>query len=383
MADLRSIAENIRLHRKKQGLTQSDLAEKMHVSFQAVSGWETGTTVPDIINFVRLTEVLKVSADSLLTSRYTEGQHLIGIDGGGTKTEFVLFSNDGTVIKRVRLGASNPDTEGLSKACKILHDGVELCLEHISHIDGIFAGIAGSYQDKISEYFANRFPKFPFHIDSDAVNILSHNDCNVGFICGTGSVIIVRTDKTNHFLGGWGHEFGDSGSAYNLGREAMRAALSMEEGTGEPTLIRTFLCEKLDVLPEKRLFDKIDEICSKGISYIASLSTSLLSAAKAGDPVANRLLDSEIGELMHGVNVAKKKYGCEGKIAAAGGIIEHNSELILPILRKYALPDTEFVFSDLPPIYGACVECCNRTGVEMAEGFHDRFKATYDKPIIN
>lgn len=379
MADLKYLAENIRLHRKKQGLTQSELAEKMNVSFQAVSGWETGSTVPDIVNFCRLTSVLKVTADALLSSNLAEGQHMIGIDGGGTKTEFVLFSADGSVKKKIKLGASNPDTQGLEKACDILRQGMEACLETSLQIRGVFAGFAGSSQDKISAYFQDRFPKIPFFIDSDAVNTLAASQCDMGFICGTGSIILVRNKNENHFFGGWGFEFGDPGSACNLGREAMRAALAMEEGIGEPTLIRNLLCEKLDVLPEKRIYDKLDEISQKGIPYIASLSTALLSAAKMGDAVALRILNHEISELMKAVNAAKNRFRTTGKIAAAGGIIEHNADLIIPLLHAYAERGTEFFFSDLPPVYGACVECCNRLKLKIPEAFHTKFKETYSQ----
>ena len=52
--------------RKALGLTQQALAEKLKVSFQAVSKWENGTSYPDITLLPVLAAVLRVSADSLL-----------------------------------------------------------------------------------------------------------------------------------------------------------------------------------------------------------------------------------------------------------------------------------------------------------------------------
>ena len=52
--------------RKRNGFTQSEVAEKLNVSFQAVSLWERGETCPDIDNMVALADLYHVSIDTLL-----------------------------------------------------------------------------------------------------------------------------------------------------------------------------------------------------------------------------------------------------------------------------------------------------------------------------
>ena len=52
--------------RRKQGLTQKELADKLNVSFQAVSKWETGESLPDTGILLDLCDVLGTSADKLL-----------------------------------------------------------------------------------------------------------------------------------------------------------------------------------------------------------------------------------------------------------------------------------------------------------------------------
>ena len=52
--------------RKSLGLTQQALAEKLNISFQAVSKWENGTSYPDVTILPLLAANLKVSIDSLL-----------------------------------------------------------------------------------------------------------------------------------------------------------------------------------------------------------------------------------------------------------------------------------------------------------------------------
>lgn len=52
--------------RKKAGMTQQDLAEKLNVSRQAVSRWEMGTAMPDVENLIAMSELFSVSLDYLL-----------------------------------------------------------------------------------------------------------------------------------------------------------------------------------------------------------------------------------------------------------------------------------------------------------------------------
>ena len=61
-----AIGKNIYTLRKKQGLTQEELAKLVNVSFQAVSKWENGNSIPDISTLPLLANVLHCNIDSLL-----------------------------------------------------------------------------------------------------------------------------------------------------------------------------------------------------------------------------------------------------------------------------------------------------------------------------
>lgn len=61
------IGTNISNLRKRQGLTQAGLAEKVNYSDKAVSKWERGESVPDVLTLVSLAEVLGVTVDDLLS----------------------------------------------------------------------------------------------------------------------------------------------------------------------------------------------------------------------------------------------------------------------------------------------------------------------------
>lgn len=66
MLNTKKFGEKLRGHRKKLGLTQEEVADRIGVSGQAVSKWETGECLPDCFNLRAVAEVYGVSLDILL-----------------------------------------------------------------------------------------------------------------------------------------------------------------------------------------------------------------------------------------------------------------------------------------------------------------------------
>ena len=66
MLDLEIFGAKLREHRKKLGLTQEAVADRVGVSAQAVSKWESGECLPDCFNLKSLGEIYGVSLDILL-----------------------------------------------------------------------------------------------------------------------------------------------------------------------------------------------------------------------------------------------------------------------------------------------------------------------------
>ena len=69
-----NIGENIQNLRKKLGLSQEELAQKIPVSRQTVSQWENGQTVPSIDNLIILKEIFGVSVDEILGEKCTDAE---------------------------------------------------------------------------------------------------------------------------------------------------------------------------------------------------------------------------------------------------------------------------------------------------------------------
>ena len=67
-----TVGEKIQLYRKKIGLSQEELGQKMLVSRQTVSLWEMDKTLPTVDNLLRLKEIFSVSVDDLLCETQEE-----------------------------------------------------------------------------------------------------------------------------------------------------------------------------------------------------------------------------------------------------------------------------------------------------------------------
>lgn len=61
------ISENLRILRQKNDYTFEQLAEIIDVSRQTIAKWESGETMPDIVNCVKLATLFKVSLDEFVT----------------------------------------------------------------------------------------------------------------------------------------------------------------------------------------------------------------------------------------------------------------------------------------------------------------------------
>lgn len=62
----KQIGANIASYRKRNGMTQARLAEKLNYSDKAVSKWERGESVPDVMTLVQLSELFEVTVNDLL-----------------------------------------------------------------------------------------------------------------------------------------------------------------------------------------------------------------------------------------------------------------------------------------------------------------------------
>lgn len=94
--------------RKRKGLTQKDLADKLNISFQAVSKWESGESLPDTSIILDLCEILETTSDLLLN-----GGKIMNRSRKLIKVDDVIKGVDALDDVRKYLGKDNTIYEGI------------------------------------------------------------------------------------------------------------------------------------------------------------------------------------------------------------------------------------------------------------------------------
>lgn len=85
------LPEKIIRHRKSNGWSQEDFAEKLNVSRQAISRWENGTALPDAQNLLQISKLFGVSADYLLNDDYESDNDIPAVKNAAEETEALFL----------------------------------------------------------------------------------------------------------------------------------------------------------------------------------------------------------------------------------------------------------------------------------------------------
>lgn len=106
MLDKDKIGKRIAFFRKEKGITQKELADLLHISYQAVSKWESGKSIPTVEMLYEISKLLGVTVDALLNENEWKNRWLSYKDSGldteklhELKTEIMkLNSNDESIL---------------------------------------------------------------------------------------------------------------------------------------------------------------------------------------------------------------------------------------------------------------------------------------------
>ena len=372
MLDAITVGKNIRKYRERINMTQQELAAKLFVSFQAVSAWERGLALPELENTVMLASAFNVPLDALL---YEEKDDLfIAIDGGGTKTEFILFDIEGNIKKKLLLEGSNPNDTGIEKSISVLCQGLDQMLYSAS-VKGIFAGIAGvttgNNMEELEKHIAKKY-SVKTKVDTDAVNVLCMGKDlanSAALICGTGSCVFLRKDYKLTRVGGWGYLFDRGGSAYDIGNDAIRHTLAVYDGLEDGDLLSDLINERLGGDP----WVKLSEVYKKGRPYIASFAPVVIEAEAKGNRTAREILQTNASRLADLIKLSIEKNGAPKEFVGGGGFL--NNQVFMNMIEKMA--GISIYLPENRPVYGACLECLRLSGAAPSSDFKNNFTESY------
>ena len=280
-------------------------------------------------------------------------KYLLGVDGGGTKTEFLLTDLNGNEIKRIFLGGSNPNNQGIENTFAVLGEGItKICDGFDDGEISAFAGIAGSKtgnnQELIRDFLSGfRFAVYDCGSDVDlALETALKGKDGTAVIMGTGIVAFARSGEKLYRTGCRGYMIDKGGSGFHYGSDDLNSAFEFIEGRGGSETILKLIEKKLG----KKLEDSAAEIYSGGASYVASFAPVVFEAYNSGDAAAGEIIDRNAYEAAKIINAAGKN--TDGQTVICGGLCKQK-EILSSFLMKYIEKETPLVFADEPMANGA------------------------------
>ncbi len=270
----------------------------------------------------------------------TEGR-VVGVDVGGTSSRALAMELvDGTVIGRGAAGGGNPNSHPPDLAAKRVAEAVRDALAPggSGEVLGCMLGLAGESKftdPAVADTFTVALRQVgvgcPISVVSDAevafASATAEPDGTV-VVGGTGSVAARIVDhRKSSWVGGLGWLLGDEGSAYWIGREAVRTALrQLQAGAAPGPLAEAVLAEALPGVPadDAQLLSRLITAANSEPPIRLARFASLVSTYVATDPAAARIV-GEAADLLAGQALMARSAGERTPVVLAGSVIGPDS----------------------------------------------------------
>ncbi len=226
-------------------------------------------------------------------------RYIVGVDGGGTKTEIVLCDQNGCVVERKVGNSSNPNDIGKEQAVEVVANLLREVLPKNCTSLSVGLGISGLFSANCEDFFINTLKKdfsvideIKAYSDKDSCfnSVYDKDGCIV--IMGTGSVGVVRKNGVEHNFGGGGYLIDDGFSGFDLGKSVINSVLSAFD-CGEQTVLSDLFYAKTGENVRKH----IKTIYQLGKPYIASFAPLLFEGLVQNDFVAKKIFSQRVEKL--------------------------------------------------------------------------------------
>ncbi|MBQ3074759.1 MAG: helix-turn-helix domain-containing protein [Clostridia bacterium] len=380
MFDPNQFANLLKKYRKAKNLTQNDVAQALWVTPQSVSKWERGEVLPSMEKLCDLSKLLAVSLDVLLDNRPSYAKCFIGVDGGGTKTEFVLIDETGRCLNTILLEGCNPNLCGVEKTVEILCRGIDFLRPQDMNVLGIFVGASGfataNYAAAVKNALSKAYPEQQIGCTTDISNVIacsrSPSAC-IAAISGTGNVVYSKYQGELRRFGGTGYLFEGGGSGYDMGREAISHTLRVGDGVEKPSKLSQLVKEKLG----GPAWSFIQDFYKQEPAYIASFAPLVFRGAEENDPVAKEILNRNADHMIRLI-LRAKEFHPEVKNAILAGSIFQKNEVFYHLVAQGIKGELSVELAKLPPVWGACLQCmamCRITNKPGSEVFMESMQS--------
>ena len=310
----------------------------------------------------------------------------LGVDGGGTKTRFLLLDETGTVLAAHTEGPAYHVEIGAEALRSMLGQGIKTTLRRggvaASHLTFAFLGLPAYGEDRAAVPLldaapSRALPAARYRVGNDMVcgwaGALAGED-GINVVAGTGSIAYAEYQGRSARAGGWGELFSDEGSAYWLAREGLRLFSRMSDGRTPRGALYELVRQQFGLQNDLDLCGALYGKSAAQRSQFAQLSKLVTEAASAGDEQAAALFGRAAHELAEIVDAVRDQLqvpqATELAVSYSGGLFQLGDLLLTPLQaaltgtpRKY-----RFLGARLPPDAGAALQAAKLSGTPLTAG---------------
>lgn len=285
-------------------------------------------------------------------------KYYLGVDGGGTKTRYVLVDENMNVCLDKTTGSGYFITLGkeafINLMLEIKSDVTAICGDNLEHAFFGMAGVGEFHEDTtaITNLITEVFAPFKVDVANDSIGVWAGGllcEDGIGVICGTGSIATGVSGEHTMRVGGWGFLAGDDGSAYWIALKTINAYSKMYDGRFEKTVLYHEVNTKFKLDEVNNFVKLIYRDMEMQRPQIAQFATLCTKAADEGCPYCIEILKEAASEIVLKIDVIANtlKFNDPIKVSYTGGVFnsevfykqiihelnesKHSYELVIPV----------------------------------------------------
>lgn len=277
-------------------------------------------------------------------------KYFIGIDGGGTKTEFALSDAGGRALFRLTRAGCCYQSLGAEGAVAVVAEGVSALLSAArlgpEACGGCCVGMPcyGENPDMdkvILAGLAKSLAPLPLYVVNDveiawAGSLAGREGIHV--VAGTGSIAFGRAESGQAArCGGWDEFFGDEGSCYWVGRQAMGLFSKEADGRAPRGALYGIVRREFGLINDFYFADVIQERWAPSRAEVAAFQKYACRAAQEGDAAAAALYEAAAGELCLLVKALRETVAFSPgtlPVSYSGGLFKAGELILRPLGQK-------------------------------------------------
>ena len=317
-------------------------------------------------------------------------KYFLSIDGGGTKTFYLLCDQQGRSLAGAFLATTHYLQCGLVKLTDNLNEGIASVCRSAKidpqQITAAFFAAAG-YGDipadevKIKNAAQQAFGDIPWQIGNDCENALIGSlagQPGINIVAGTGSIGLGIDETARLFRsGGWHHIYGgDEGSAYWLACRLIQEFTKQADGRKPKTLLYDYLRKTYDFTFDSDILVRCIEEWGFQREKIAAMAVDVYNCALNGDPFCLDLYSLAAAELAEIISAIKTElaFKLPIKVSYSGGVFNSGKLILKPL--ESLLPKTDYLLCEplLSPAAGGIILAMRLAGLTPTESILNKLK---------